>query len=51
VAETAALNNSYLVKTAPRQSTIGQIDHDAEGDPQRWAMTWRGYKEKGMDFV
>ena len=35
-----------LVRSAPHASTIHQIDHEAMGDPESWAMTWRAYRRK-----
>ncbi len=43
-----ARDNPELVRTAPHQSSIEEIDHDALDDPTRWAMTWRAFKRKGM---
>ena len=45
-----ARNDPELVKTAPHQSTIDEIDHSATEDPKRWAFTWRAYKAKGLDY-
>ena len=39
-----------LVKNAPYNSTIDQIDYAAVEDPARWAFTWRAYQAKGLDF-
>jgi len=41
-----AYSNPELVKTAPHNSTVHQIDPTALEDPNRWAMTWRGYRRK-----
>jgi glycine dehydrogenase subunit 2 len=41
-----AHSNPELVKTAPHNSTVHQIDPTALEDPNRWAMTWRGYRRK-----
>lgn len=45
-----AYANPELVRSAPHRSTISQIDHDAIDDPKRWAMTWRAYRAKGLDY-
>ncbi|MFG1954845.1 aminomethyl-transferring glycine dehydrogenase subunit GcvPB [Micromonospora sp. NPDC048830] len=35
-----------VIHGAPHASTIHQIDHDAMGDPETWAITWRAYRRK-----
>jgi glycine dehydrogenase subunit 2 len=41
-----ARTNPDLVKTAPHNSTIHQVDHGPLDDPDRWAVTWRAYQRK-----
>jgi glycine dehydrogenase subunit 2 len=41
-----AYTNPEIVKTAPHNSTVHQIDHQPLDDPSQWAMTWRAYKRK-----
>jgi glycine dehydrogenase subunit 2 len=41
-----AYTNPEIVKTAPHNSTVHQIDHHPLDDPSQWAMTWRAYKRK-----
>ena len=41
-----AYSDPELVKTAPHNSSVHQIDPTALEDPNLWAMTWRGYKRK-----
>jgi glycine dehydrogenase subunit 2 len=43
-----AYSDPELVKTAPHNSSVHQIDPTALEDPNLWAMTWRGYKRKVM---
>jgi glycine dehydrogenase subunit 2 len=35
-----------VVRTAPHNSTIHQVDHEVLDDPARWAVTWRAYRRK-----
>ena len=35
-----------MLHAAPHASTIHQIDPSWFDDPDRWAMTWRGYLRK-----
>ncbi|MBI3979793.1 MAG: aminomethyl-transferring glycine dehydrogenase subunit GcvPB [Chloroflexi bacterium] len=35
-----------VVRTAPHNSTIHEIDHAPFDDPARWAITWRAYLRK-----
>ena len=35
-----------MLRHAPHNSTIHHVDHDYLDDPEKWAMTWRGYKKK-----
>jgi glycine dehydrogenase subunit 2 len=44
-----AYSNPELVKTAPHNSTVHQIDPAALEDSKSWAMTWRGYRKKIKD--
>jgi len=41
-----AYTDPELVRTAPHNSTIHQVDHDVLDDPARWAITWRAYRRK-----
>ena len=41
-----AYSNPDLVKGAPHNSTIHQLDPSPFDDPERWAMTWRAYVKK-----
>lgn len=41
-----AYEDPETVKTAPHCSTIHHVDHDYLDDPDKWAMTWRGYRRK-----
>jgi glycine dehydrogenase subunit 2 len=41
-----ARTDQELVKTAPHNQPIAQVDMDALEDPQRWAMTWRAFLRK-----
>ncbi|MFJ6415534.1 aminomethyl-transferring glycine dehydrogenase subunit GcvPB [Paeniglutamicibacter sp. NPDC091659] len=43
---TEARENPELVRTAPHNQTVHQIDHDDLDDPERWAITWRAYQKK-----
>ena len=35
-----------LVKTAPHQQVVGQLDGSTLDDPEQWATTWRAYRRK-----
>ncbi len=35
-----------LVKTAPHEQVVGQLDGSTLDDPLRWATTWRAYRRK-----
>ena len=35
-----------IVKSAPHNQAIHQLDAESLEDPERWAMTWRSYKRK-----
>jgi glycine dehydrogenase subunit 2 len=35
-----------LVKTAPHNQAIHQVDASGANDPERWATTWRAYQRK-----
>ncbi|MGV8971001.1 MAG: aminomethyl-transferring glycine dehydrogenase subunit GcvPB [Rhodoglobus sp.] len=35
-----------IVRTAPHNQTVHHIHHDDLDDPERWAITWRGYQRK-----
>ena len=42
-----AYEEPEMVKGSPYNSTIGKIsDHSYLDDPEKWAITWRGYKRK-----
>jgi glycine dehydrogenase subunit 2 len=41
-----AYENPELVKTAPHNHAIAQIDGAPLEDPERWATTWRAYQRK-----
>ncbi len=41
-----AYENPELVKTAPHQSVIHQVDESGMDDPNEWAITWRSYLKK-----
>jgi len=42
-----AYEDPVFVKNAPHRSTTGKIvDHSYFEDPDKWAMTWRGYRRK-----
>ena len=35
-----------MVRSAPHNQAIHQVDAAAINDPDRWATTWRAYKRK-----
>jgi glycine cleavage system P protein (glycine dehydrogenase) subunit 2 len=35
-----------LVKTAPHNQVVHQLDPTGLDDPNRWATTWRAYQRK-----
>ncbi len=41
-----AYSNPEIVKTAPHNSSIHQMNMTVADDPQKWAMTWRAYLKK-----
>ena len=41
-----ARTNPELVRTAPHNCPVHTIDASVLDDPERWAMTWRGYQRK-----
>ena len=41
-----AYDNPELVKTAPHNSVIHQVDESGMDDPEGWAITWRTYLRK-----
>jgi glycine dehydrogenase subunit 2 len=41
-----AYTNAEIVKSAPHNSTIHQIEQDTFDDPEAWAVTWRAYQRK-----
>jgi glycine dehydrogenase subunit 2 len=41
-----AYSNPDIVKTAPHNSSVHRVRHEALDDPDRWAVTWRAYKRK-----
>lgn len=41
-----AYTDPELVKTAPHNQAIGQLDASELDNPDRWAMTWRAYRRK-----
>ena len=41
-----ARTNPELVKTAPHNQPIAQVNGGVFEDPAKWAMTWRAYKRK-----
>jgi glycine dehydrogenase subunit 2 len=41
-----ASSDPQIVHTAPHNSTVHQIRHEALDNPEEWAVTWRAYKRK-----
>ena len=41
-----AYSNPEIVKTAPHNQAIHQVDAGPVNDPEKWAMTWRAYLKK-----
>lgn len=41
-----ARENPEVVRTAPHNQTVHRIDESDLDDPERWAITWRGYQRK-----
>jgi glycine dehydrogenase subunit 2 len=41
-----AYAKAEILKSAPHNSTIHQIEHDSLDDPEAWAVTWRAYQRK-----
>jgi glycine dehydrogenase subunit 2 len=41
-----AYTKAEILKSAPHNSTIHQIEHDSFDDPEAWAVTWRAYQRK-----
>jgi len=41
-----AYTNPEIVKTAPHNQAVHQLDDGHLEDPERWAMTWRAYTKK-----
>lgn len=41
-----AYDDPELVKTAPHNQAIHQVDGSGADDPDRWATTWRAYQRK-----
>jgi glycine dehydrogenase subunit 2 len=41
-----AYESPELVLGSPQQSTVHKLDLAPHDDPDRWALTWRGYKHK-----
>jgi glycine dehydrogenase subunit 2 len=41
-----AYTKAEILKSAPHNSTIHQIEHDSLDDPEAWAVTWRAYQRK-----
>ena len=41
-----ARTNPEIVRTAPHNCPVHTIDASVLDDPERWAMTWRGYQRK-----
>lgn len=41
-----ARTNPEIVRTAPHNCPVHTIDASVLDDPDRWAMTWRGYQRK-----
>jgi glycine dehydrogenase subunit 2 len=35
-----------MVKSAPHNQVVAQIDTTSLDDPARWATTWRAYRRK-----
>jgi glycine dehydrogenase subunit 2 len=35
-----------VIRSAPHASTVGQMAAEVHDDPERWALTWRGYVRK-----
>jgi glycine dehydrogenase subunit 2 len=38
-----------MVKSAPHNQVVAQIDASSLDDPSRWATTWRAYQRKNVD--
>jgi glycine dehydrogenase subunit 2 len=41
-----AYSNPEIVRTAPHNSTIHQIDEETLDDPEKWVLSWRSYLKK-----
>lgn len=41
-----AYENPEIIRTAPHQSTIHQVDESGMDDPDKWAVTWKMYLKK-----
>ncbi len=41
-----AYGDPQKIHTAPHNSTVHQIQHEALDKPEEWAVTWRAYKRK-----
>ena len=46
-----AHENPGVVQNAPHNAPIHRIDEDAIDDPERWAMTWRGFVRKYREGI
>ncbi|QOR71058.1 aminomethyl-transferring glycine dehydrogenase subunit GcvPB [Ruania alkalisoli] len=44
-----ARTDPEMVRTAPHNQTVHHTHHDDLDDPDRWAVTWRGYLRKYPD--
>jgi glycine dehydrogenase subunit 2 len=43
-----AYANPEIVKTAPHNQVVHQLDPTGLDDPDRWATTWRAAQRKGV---
>jgi glycine dehydrogenase subunit 2 len=43
-----AYSTPDIVRTAPHNSTIHQVDHAWLDAPDQWSVTWRAYKRKHL---
>lgn len=41
-----ARENPDVVRSSPHRSTVHQMDPEPHNDPERWALTWRGWQRK-----
>ncbi|MCC6223358.1 MAG: aminomethyl-transferring glycine dehydrogenase subunit GcvPB [Thermoleophilia bacterium] len=43
---TEAREDPELVRSSPHRSTVHHMDPEPHNDPERWALTWRGWQRK-----